>query len=108
MIKILAVAILVGSTLIGSAAMNQTSHLGVAAELPGRSLKWIHIAERVFAREGLKVDDGTIIVDEQEDSVTVMLTELNPSKKIRGSGDPGYEVEISKKTKKVVRANYIR
>jgi hypothetical protein len=108
--KIVAIAILLGSTLIGSAAMTQTDQLGVDAELPGRSLKWIRIAEREFARQGLDLDKYTVTVFEEDDSVSVILRAVDQPRNVRGSGGsyPGYEVEINKRTKKIVRANYVR
>lgn len=108
--KILAIAMLLGSTLIGSAAMTQTGQLGVDAELPGKSLKWIHIAEQQFKREKLDLDKYTVTVFEEEDSVAVILTSFDAPKRSRGSAGtyPAYEVEISKKTLKIIRANYTR
>jgi hypothetical protein len=108
--KILAISILLGSTLIGSAAMTQTGQLGVDAELPGKSLKWIHIAEQQFKREKLDLDKYTVTVFEEDEHVTVILTSFDAPKRSRGSAGtyPAYEVEISKKTMKIIRANYTR
>jgi|SRR5688572_7440692 len=108
--KIFAIAILLGSTLIGSAAMTQTGQLGVDAELPGKSLKWIRIAEQQFKREKLNLDNYTVTVFEQDDYVAVILKSFDAPKRVRGSGGtyPAYEVEISKKTMKITHASYVR
>lgn len=84
--------------------MTQESRSGLDAEVPGPALKYIHIAERIFAREGLNVDDYIVRVFEEDDSVSVILKD---PKKPRARGG-GFEVEISKTTKKVIRYNYTR
>lgn len=108
--RLLVFAILVGSILIGSVAMTQTRQLGVDAELPGKSLKWIRIAEQQFRREKLDLDKYTVAVFEEDDYVAVILTSFDAPKQSRGSGGtyPAYEVEISKKTMKIISASYIR
>jgi len=90
--------------------MSQKRRLGVAAELPGSSLKWIHIAEGEFERERLDLDKYRVSVVEEDDSVVVILTGLNEPKHVRGSVglDLGYAVEISKKTRKVLQSSYTR
>ncbi len=110
MSKILIIAILLGSTLIGSAAMTQTGQLGVDAELPGKSLKWIHIAEPQFKREKLDLDKYTVPVFEADDYVAVILTSFDAPRRSRGSAGtyPAYEVQISKKTMKIISASYTR
>jgi hypothetical protein len=108
---ILAFAILLlSSTFTWSGSMTKPRQLGVAAELPGSALKWIHIAEVEFAREKLDLDKYRISVEEEGDSVFVILTGLKQPKNAVGSvgPDPGYEVEISKKDRKVLRSNYVR
>jgi hypothetical protein len=47
--RFLAITILLLATVIVSGGRTQESDGGKVAELPGNSLKWIHIAERVFA-----------------------------------------------------------
>jgi len=106
MIRFLAIAILVVSTGNLSGGRTHLSELGVDAELPGKSLKWIHIAERVWAHKGINVDNFTVHVFEEEDTVTVFLTDPNQPSTTRGGG--GLEVEISKRTKKVTRTYYSR
>jgi hypothetical protein len=110
MIRILAIVILLASTVIGSGGMTQTSQSKLDTEIPGKSLKWIHIAERVFAREGLDLDRYTVIVFEEENSVSVLFRSLSKPKNVYGSVEPypDFEVEISKKTKRVIRSNYSR
>ena len=104
MIRFLAIVILVMSTGIVSGGKTQQSDSGLDAELPGRSMKWIHIAERVWARKGINVDNFTVHVFEEDDTITVFLTDPNQPSTTRGGG--GLEVEISKKTKKVIRSYY--
>ncbi len=110
MIRILGAAILGTSILAWSGTMAKKSQLGVSADLPGSSLKWIHIAEGEFERRGLNLDKYRVSVVEDEDSVVVILTGLHEPKGARGSvgPDPGYEVEISKKDRKVLHSNYTR
>jgi hypothetical protein len=109
---ILASAIIVIAITTLSAAMAKTSQLRIVAELPGSSLKWIHIAEGEFERKGLDLDKYTVLVVEEKSSVVVILRGLNAPRSARGKGnegpDPGYAVEISKKDLKVVRSNYVR
>ncbi len=90
--------------------MNKKGQLGVEAELPGSSLKWIHIAEGEFERKKLDLDRYKVSVVEERDAVVVILSGLNEPKNVRGSlgPDPGYEVEISKKDRKILRSNYVR
>jgi len=104
--RFLAITILLVVTVIGSGGKTQDKELGVDAELPGRSLKWIHIAERVFARKGINVDKFTVTVFEEEDTVAVYLTDLDQPITTRGGG--GLNVVISKKTKRVIKTYYSR
>jgi len=105
--RFLAITILLVATVIGSGGKTQDGELGVDAELPGKSLKWIHIAERVFARKGVNVDKFTVTVFEgDDDTITVYLTDLNQPITTRGGG--GLNVVISKKTKKVIKTYYSR
>ncbi|HEX5600984.1 MAG TPA: hypothetical protein VFX63_00485 [Pyrinomonadaceae bacterium] len=105
MIRFLAIATLVISTGLVSGGKPQESE-GVVARLPGKSLKWIHIAERVFVRKGINVDNWTVVVFDEEDTITVYLRDPNQPSTTRGGG--GLNVEISKKTKKVTRTYYSR
>lgn len=61
-------------------------------------------------RRKLDLDNYTVSVIEEDDSVAVSLTSPDAAKGARGSTGsyPGYEVEISKKDMTVVRSNYIR
>jgi len=90
--------------------MTKTMKLEVTAELPGSSLKWIHIAEAEFDRRKLDLDKYRVSVIEERDTVVVILTGLKQPRNSIGSLGPdlGYEVEISKRTRKVVRSNYVR
>ena len=82
----------------------------VMAEFPGASLKWVHAAEPEFHRKKLDLDKYTVSVFEEDNSVTVSLSSLDSVPGARGSTgtSPGYEVEISKKDLRVLRANYVR
>jgi hypothetical protein len=102
--------IIVVSILGWSALMAQSNPPKVIAEFTGASLKWIHATEPEFERRKLDVDKYTVIVVEQNDSVTVGLKSSDAAEGARGSTGryPGYEVEISKKDVKVIRSNYIR
>jgi hypothetical protein len=106
MMRILGITILLIATAIVIGGRTQDKVLGVDAELPGKSLKWIHIAEPVIARKKFNVDNFTVHVFEEEDKVTVYLTDLNQPSTTRGGG--GLNVEISKKSKKVLRTYYSR
>src|SRR6185295_12531131 len=102
MTKILAIAILVALPLIGSGRMTQESQSSLDGQISGSALKYIHIAEPVFARERINVEDYIVVVFEEEDTVTVFLRDPKQPKDTRGGG--GLEVEISKKTKKVIKS----
>ncbi len=113
--RILAPAMLVIAIITSGVATAKISRSRVVAEMPGSSLKWIHIAEGEFARKGLDLDRYRVSVVEEDDSVVVILTGLKSPKNVRGSRvvgsvgpDPGYEVEISKKDLRVLRSNYVR
>jgi hypothetical protein len=109
--KRLTLAILVATSILGwSALLAQSVPPKVVAELPGGSLKWIHIAEAEFQRKDLDVDKYTVSVVEENNSVTVTLRSLDSVPGARGSSGtyPGYVVEISKKDLKVLRSNYVR
>jgi hypothetical protein len=98
------------SVLEWSTSMAQSGPLTVIAEFPGSSLKWVRIAEPEFEREKLDLNNYTISIIDEGDSVTVILKTPGLSEKVRGNGGkyPGYWVEISKKDSKVVRAAYTR
>jgi len=102
--------IVVISCLQWSALMAQSNPPKVIAEFNGSSLKWIHAAEPEFQRRNLDLDNYTVSVVEDNESVAVTLTSSDSVKGARGSSGsyPGFTVEISKKDKKVMRANYVR
>jgi hypothetical protein len=107
---ILALAVLVVAISASIAASAITSQSRIETQMPGSSLKWIHIAEHEWERKEFDLDKYRVLVVEEENSVTVILRGLNEPKGTLGSigPDPGYEVEISKKTYKVLRSNYVR
>jgi hypothetical protein len=82
----------------------------VIAKFSAASLKWIHAAEPEFQRRKLDLDRYTVVIADQNDSVTVTLTALDSIEGARGSSGKyrEYEVEIIKKDLKIVRSNYIR
>lgn len=104
-------AMMVAISVLGwSSPTAQSNPPKVKAEFPGASLKWVHAAEPEVQRRKLDLDNYTVSVIEEDDSVAVSLTSPDAAKGARGSTGsyPGYEVEISKKDMTVVRSNYIR
>jgi hypothetical protein len=101
---------LVIAAMTSGVATAKISQSHIMAEMPGSSLKWIHIAEVEFRREGLDLDKYRVSVIEEKNSVVVILTGLKSPKGVRGSmsPDPGYEVEISKRELKILHSNYVR
>ncbi len=97
------------SLLMGGVAMAQKGPIKVVAEIPGSVLQWIHLAEPAFAQEKLNVENYKILVIDYGNTVTVALTS-NETPHARGSVGkyPGYEVIISKKTKKILKAYHPR
>ena len=89
--------------------MAQQGSAKVVAELPGSALRWIHKAEPLFAEEKLKVENYTVAVTEQGDTVTVSLSS-NTTPGSRGSTGkfPGYWITFSAKTGKVLKQAYTR
>jgi hypothetical protein len=85
---------------------------GPAAQFPGSVLKWIHIAEKEFAKHHLDESQYVVRVWERQDSVTVLLKNPGHENDLRTKGDPGplpeYEVEIDRRTLRVIHANYER
>ena len=79
------------------------------ARLPGKALRWIHKAEPVFAEKNLNVENYTVLVIEEGNTVIVILTS-NPTPSGRGSTGnfPGYEVTFSKKTGKMLSVHRTR
>jgi hypothetical protein len=108
--KVTLIILMVASILGWSALIAQSVPSKMTAELPGASLKWIHIAEAEFERKKLDVDKYTISVIEETNSVTVGLSSFDSVPGTRGSSGtyPGYLVEISKKDLKILRSNYVR
>jgi hypothetical protein len=102
----LAIAILLALTVGGSVGMAQESQATMSGNIPGSALKYIRIAERVFAQKKINVDDYIVVVREEEDKVTVYLRDPAQSKDTRGGG--GLAVDIDKKTKKVIKSYYTR
>jgi hypothetical protein len=97
------------SFLMGGMVMAQKGPIKVVAELPGNVLQWIHVAEPAFAQEKLNIENYKIMVIDYGSTVTVVLTS-NETSHARGSAGkyPGYEVSISKKTRKILKAYYAR
>lgn len=104
--------IVVASILVWNASMAESNPPRVMAEFPGSSLKWVRIAEPEFEQRKLDLDNYTITVVEEDDSVAVILRspETVGVPGLRGSTGkfPGFAVEISKKDRKVIRSNYVR
>jgi hypothetical protein len=95
--------------LMGGAVMAQQGPYQELATLPGTALRWIHAAEPVFAAQKLNVENYTVGVSEQGDTVTVSLSS-NPTPNARGSTGkyPGYWVTFSKKTGEILQQAYTR
>ncbi|HXA84464.1 MAG TPA: hypothetical protein VNZ47_05285 [Candidatus Dormibacteraeota bacterium] len=89
--------------------MAQQGPAKVVAQLPGTALRWIHAAEPVFAEQNLKVENYTVGVMDEGNTVTVSLSS-NPTPNARGSTGkfPGYWVTFSKKTGKILKQAYTR
>ena len=89
--------------------MARPGPISVVAEFPGTALKWIHLAEPVFAEQGLDVEKYTVAVSEEGDLVTVSLSS-NTSPGSRGSTGkyPGYGVTFRKRTGKIHSSAYTR
>jgi hypothetical protein len=108
-ISVVAVAFLSPGSCLGSA---QQYVQKPAAQFSGSVLKWIHIAEREFTKQHL--DEGKYVVEvwEKQDSVTVLLENPGHENDFSIRGDPGplpeYEVEIDRRTGRVIHANYER
>jgi hypothetical protein len=108
--SVLIIVVATLASFCGGTTPRQPAPLKVLAEFPGRALKWINAAQPEFEREKLDVSKYFVTVIEEDDSVSVIITGSRISKEVRGDPGPipGYEVEISKKEMKVIRANYIR
>lgn len=90
----------------------QPKYPKVAAEFPGASLKWVHIAEPEFQKRGINLDHYTVSVIEDDKTVDVSLISLDADRhaSVRGSSGtyPGFAVEIDKAQKKVLSSSYVR
>jgi hypothetical protein len=109
--KIFAWVMLMTISILGSSGlMVQSKPPKVMAVFDGASLKWVHAAEPEFERKKLDLENYTVSIVEQNDSVIVTLSASDSQKGARGSTgkSPGYEVEINKKDMRVIRSNYIR
>src|SRR4026209_2218664 len=104
--RIRAIVILLALTVSGSVGMAQDDRATMNGNIPGSALKYIRIAERVFAEKKINVDDFIVAVREEEDTVAVYLKDPNKPKDERGGG--GLVVQIDKKTKKVLKTYYSR
>lgn len=103
--RILVIAVLLALTVSGSVGMAQ-ERPSVKGEIPGSALKYIRIAERVFVREKINVDDYIVVVRDEEATVTVYLRDSKQAQDTRGGG--GLAVEIDKKTMKVIKSFHTR
>ncbi len=77
-------------------------------ELPGSSLKWIHIAEAEFERRHLDLDRYNITVWETSTSAYVVLRSAEDRSTGFGSRGkyPGYGVNIDKKDGRIISSAY--
>jgi hypothetical protein len=93
-----------------SSLIAQSAPLKNLARIPGSSIKWVNVAEPTFRQKGLNLDDYLVVVDENRESVYVILMSIDAVKGSLGSSGshPGFHVEISKKDMKVIGYSYDR
>jgi hypothetical protein len=103
-IAVLAIAVQTGS------AIRQSHEGGISVQLPGSALKWIHIAEKEFERQKLDVSKYDVTVTEENDTVSVSLTNPHRPQGIRGNPGPlpEFTVDISKSNAELIRRRYVR
>ena len=90
--------------------MGQAAPPKTLATFDGSSLKWVRVAEPEFARRHLNLDHYAVIIEERGDTVVVLLHSVNSIEGAKGSSVtyPDFDMEISKKTMRIVRANFDR
>jgi hypothetical protein len=76
-------------------------------ELDGKALKFIRVAEPVFKKEHLDVNQGVIVVGEDDEAVEVVLTTRERLAEA-GVGGPGFVVRISKTDMRILSGHYLR
>ena len=88
----------------------QSGPLEVLAEFPGSSLKWVCIVEPILEQKKLDINNYTVTVVDEGDTVTVIVNSPGLSKNVRGSRGKysAFEVEINKKDQKVVDSHFDR
>jgi hypothetical protein len=81
----------------------------VIGELDGKALKFIKVAERLFAKEHRDMNSGVIVVSEGDEYVYVLLTTKERLAMSESTfGGPGYMVTISKKDMRILDAYDLR
>ena len=100
--KCLVLLLILWSTLIASADE-------VAVQFDARALKWIKIAMPLLEKNWpLEKDDSVIEVSEEGETVYVEVTTRERTKHPEWAGGPGYMVEISRKTRRILKDHYVR
>jgi hypothetical protein len=79
-------------------------------EIPGICAKWIVAAFPEFKKEHLDLANYRVTVEENNDSVTVVLRSNDDKEGYIGSSGshPDFEVEVRKKDLKILHSNYER
>jgi hypothetical protein len=79
-------------------------------QFPGTYLKWVKIAEPIFQKQHLNLENYNIAIFDDPESVTVLLMSTDDTCEGRGSTGtrPDFEVKISKKDMRIVHYNYER
>ena len=90
--------------------MAQSNPPKAVSELSDEERKWLHVAEPEFHHRHLDLANYKVTVQEEKESVTVILTSSDAPQGGRGSmgKHPGYEVEINRKDLKIIRSHYVR
>ncbi|MFZ1086571.1 MAG: hypothetical protein WAN35_16530 [Terracidiphilus sp.] len=108
--KLLSVAIIAIPMLSMCVAYAEKGRCNDATQIPGTYLKWIKIAEPVFQKNHLNLDNYNIVIYDEPDFITVLLRSTDATCEGFGStgSHPDFEVQISKKDKKIMHFNYER
>ena len=109
-LAILLVIMIVISTQGWYTSRAQSNPENTVKEFPGTAIKWIEVATPEFRRRNLDLNNYTVSIFDDGDSVFVVLISLDQPEGARGSAGtyPGYEVEISKKDMTVLRSYYAK
>jgi hypothetical protein len=115
-VKYLTIAILLMLTMrLPATSAQATDRITVLADTPGSCLKWIYIAEPELKRKKIDLTQYRFRVDEDKDVVYVIFTLLESRRALARARDKlgrdietGYEIEIDKRTSKIIASYYER